>query len=231
MSELTDDQLKLAGLSVSDIHIVNSVMLEEWELLYQSWGAYPNAPHKCFEHYASTMLLAPIHVLSTLLDVAADQSPFTSAVEAMNLCWNTYRQDINYEPGWIDTIVGSSASSIPLPDKYIDFITLHCSFEHFENDEDIGFLRECARLLKMKGRAVILPFYTWQTYLETPPQPSPNTGFGRFYDQQAIKSRIIDTTSLNTMVYNVYLGEEYRFRALVLTNEQYAMQTSSGTMA
>lgn len=59
-------------------------------------------------------------------------------------------------PGWN---IGRNAAAIPLPSASLDGMTLHCAFEHFEGNADSQFIRECARLLKSGGKAVILTLY------------------------------------------------------------------------
>ncbi len=51
-------------------------------------------------------------------------------------------------------------SSIPLPGASVDAITLHCSLEHFEGEEDLKFFEEGSRLLKRGGRICVIPLYT-----------------------------------------------------------------------
>lgn len=75
-----------------------------------------------------------------------------------------YEQDLEYPAGINGDRIGSSADSIPLPDESIDFMTLHCTFEHFENNADTGFIKECARILKRGGSAVILPLYMSEVF-------------------------------------------------------------------
>jgi hypothetical protein len=70
-----------------------------------------------------------------------------------------YVQDLELPSGVHGWNVGSNAAQIPLSDSSLDGITLHCTLEHFERDADSQFVRECARLLKIGGKAVILPLY------------------------------------------------------------------------
>ena len=73
--------------------------------------------------------------------------------------WKVLRQDLAFPAGVYGEFIGSDAADIPLPDESIDLMALHCSFEHFEGESDVGFIDEAQRLLTKGGRLVILPLY------------------------------------------------------------------------
>ena len=59
---------------------------------------------------------------------------------------------------------------MPVPDSFASKMTLHCSFEHFEGDADIRFIRESCRVLKFGGKLCILPLYMHRFYaIQTDP--------------------------------------------------------------
>ncbi len=216
---ISDDDIRSLKIKLSDFHIYK--ILDSWKEVYAD--QYPNAPHKFLEHYISFLLMGKPY--GAIIDIAADQSPFIDNLFNMGYIFTGYVQDMTYPEGvlWISDSkcsIGSLAGSIPLPNGSVDIMTLHCSFEHFEGQEDINFIREVSRLLRAGGRAIILPFYTNEIYLETPPQPSPNMGFGRFYDVIAIKERILkNLRTLDIEILNIFLEDEFKFRALILNKK------------
>lgn len=112
---------------------------------------------KILEHYVSKVLIDPRPGM-TGVDVGSCQSVFPALLRRLYGV-NYYEQDLDYPRGVQGSRIGSSADSIPLPESSVDFMTLHCTFEHFEGGIDSGFVVECARLLRAKGLCVILPLY------------------------------------------------------------------------
>jgi hypothetical protein len=108
--------------------------------------------------------------------------------------------------------VESDAGDIPLPDSSIDKISCHHSFEHFEGDSDTRFIIEVQRLLRVGGRACILPLFISNRYFEltnrlkltkkfdaasrrvidlTATLPGGNS-YARIYDPPALQRRVLD---------------------------------------
>ena len=54
---------------------------------------------------------------------------------------------------------GGNAAYLNLPNDCIDKATLHCSIEHFEGYNDILLIKEMERILKNKGKLMIIPLY------------------------------------------------------------------------
>jgi hypothetical protein len=68
---------------------------------------------------------------------------------------------------------------------FFDALTLHCSFEHFEEAADVEFLAEVDRVLSPVGACLIVPLYladTHRVYLD-PTTVSPDRA--RAYDAEA----------------------------------------------
>lgn len=103
---------------------------------------------------------------------------------------------------------------MPLPEEFATKIALHCSFEHFEGDSDIGFIRETARVLKPGGAACIVPLYLFEEYaIQTDPVVAIPAGvvfdegvtvycaqgwnnrYGRFYSPEQFVSRVCEHLS------------------------------------
>jgi hypothetical protein len=171
-------------------------------------GANRYLLHKQLQHYLSTVI-TPVQGSETWMDVASASSPFPDILTRLYGI-DVYRQDLAYPPGVRGLYIGSNAAAIPLPDESIDRISLHCSFEHFENDSDSAFVRELARLLRPGGVACIIPLYLSNTYqILTNPRYWLSHGIpgeegdqvtishtyweshGRFYCAQALERRVI----------------------------------------
>jgi SAM-dependent methyltransferase len=123
---------------------------------------------------------------------------------------SSYRQDLDYEPGVNGDRIGGDAADMPLPDGFATKMALHCSFEHFEGDSDIRFMRELNRVLRPGGAVCIVPFYIGDEYLFLcDPQVAYGTNvrfetgvpvygtagwgnrFGRIYDAAHVRSRLV----------------------------------------
>jgi len=138
-------------------------------LPYYEHGQAPNAYEKYLEHHVSIRMLAPAEG-EVLVDIACMDSPFSEiAAEMYGLA--TYRQDMMYPEGVHGRTIGGDAASMPVPDGFADHLVMHCSFEHFEGDSDIRFIREASRVLRPGGRLCILPLYTSKKYaIQTHPR-------------------------------------------------------------
>lgn len=122
---------------------------------------------KLFEHFVSIKLLE-FNKKDVFIDIAASQSPFADYICNIYKC-KAYKQDLIFENGihYLNNslgIVGGNASKLPFRDEYFSKMTLHCSLEHFENKEDIDFIKEAQRVLKKNGKLCILPLYFGELY-------------------------------------------------------------------
>ena len=97
------------------------------------------------------------------VDIASCSSPFADIVERLDNCI-AYRQDLDFPPGVNGRTIGGSAEHLPIADGFFSRMTLHCSFEHFEGDADIGFVKEAGRVLRPGGAACILPLYVSEIF-------------------------------------------------------------------
>lgn len=158
--------LRVAGAQIEAFDISNIVTgyqtfkyLSEYESEYK---VYAGPLEHCFlekslEHYLSLLLINPKSKMIGV-DIGSCRSVLPTIGRRVYGV-QYFEQDLAYPAGVHGDRIGSSADAIPLPDESVDFMTLHCTFEHFENNADVGFVKECARLLKKGGRAVILPLY------------------------------------------------------------------------
>jgi len=115
---------------------------------------------------------------------------------------------LEYTQGVHGNCIGSSADAIPLPDGSVDFMTLHCTFEHFENQADTGSVKECSRLLKPGGQAVILPLYLNANYCNITGEQNVRTRSTIGFDEEA-------TFLCNIPSWPNRFGRHYSFQALL----------------
>jgi hypothetical protein len=108
------------------------------------------------EHYIAAQLLR-LDKKDIYIDVGNEDSP--APIIYKNLFGaETFRTVFNGEQ------IIDLSKNIPLADEFATKIALHCSFENFEGDSDMIFIREAARVLKPGGAACIVPLYLAQEY-------------------------------------------------------------------
>lgn len=147
---------------------------------------------------------------SVYIDIASTaNSPYQEIIKLLGNSPTIYTQDLVFPPGINGYRLGGSAADLPLPDASVDAMTLHCSFEHFEGDADIGFVQEAGRVLRPGGRVCIVPLYlgkyafvlcdpAWAPNLSVSPDtvihflPRWGERHGRFYSPETLLQRIIE---------------------------------------
>ena len=155
------EQFEREGVEV-ERHEIDYDAFAEWEK--QTYGKdYPNYykdlhQKKCLEHYLSFELLE-LEGPEVLMDVASAISKMPDLAKKHYDIKKVYRQDLLNEAGGHGEWVGSNAAEIPLLAESIDVMTLHNSFEHFEDEADIGFMKEAHRLLRPGGKVCIIPLF------------------------------------------------------------------------
>jgi|SRR6185436_1907190 len=187
-------------------------------------GRDDNFIEKALEHFVSLQFLSP-DKKSILVDIGAGNSPFSAIVQEKFGVEKVYCLDKNFAEGLHENKIGCIASHLPLEDNSIDAMTLHCSLEHFEGSEDIGFFNEAERVLKRGGKCIVLPFYLSSQYtVHLDPvnnllksfKPSLNDegavirycdsrqAFSRHYNVDAFQKRILQNMqSLRPVIYHV----------------------------
>lgn len=211
---------RAANLEIEELDVADHLVeFRAWRCLAEYEGEYRNYAgdlvhcfqEKALEHFLSVVLAKP-HEGMTVIDVGSCMSVVPAILRRVYGA-HCYEQDLSYPQGVHGTRIGSSAAAIPLEAGSIDFMTLHCTFEHFEGAADTGFVRECGRLLRPGGRTVILPLYmnaTWcnvtgvtdaaargsigydedaEHYCEIPEWAN---RFGRHYSPAALIARVIE---------------------------------------
>ena len=56
------------------------------------------------------------------------------------------------------------ATATTFPDQSVSCASLHCAFEMFAGDDDMGLIKELSRVLVKGGRALIIPLYMHTHY-------------------------------------------------------------------
>ena len=180
---------------------------------------------KALEHFLSFKLIDPKPGM-TGIDIGSCKSIAPQILRDRYGC-RCYEQDLVYTHGVHGDQIGSSADAIPLPDGSIDFMMLHCTFEHFEGGADSGFVAECGRVLKPGGNVVILPLYLNANYCNITGEanstkrekiafdtdatfycliPEWQNRFGRHYSPEALLTRVLEPSvaaGLNCILYRV----------------------------
>jgi hypothetical protein len=169
---------------------------------------------KALEHYLSLLFRVP-RCGETVVDIGSCESVVPTLVRRKfgAVC---YEQDLAYPSGLNGYRIGCNAASIPLPDRSVDLMTLHCTFEHFEGTADTAYVRECARLLRPGGATVILPLYLNLHHVNITGEADPNrraqigwdldatwhcvvpewqNRFGRHYSPAALVARVLQPAS------------------------------------
>lgn len=178
-----------------------------------------NLPEKALEHYIAAKLLQ-LNDKDIYIDIASQHSP-TPTIYSRLFGVNPYLQDLDYPQGLHGNMIGGDAANMDVPDGFASKMALHCSFEHFENSSDMGFIREVSRVLRPGGAICILPLYMFDEYaIQTDPAVSIpqevkfdddatvycaygwGNRHGRFYDPEHLLSRVCN--NLNGMKLKVY---------------------------
>jgi SAM-dependent methyltransferase len=166
-----------------------------------------NLPEKSLEHFVAARLLE-LGPADVYIDIASEHSPVPEIYSRLFGC-TSYRQDLAYPEGLHGDRMGGDAAAMPVPDGFATRMALHCSFEHFEGDADVRFVREIKRVLRPGGRVCFAPLYLSDRYgvltdpavavaEQVPFEPDalvycrPGWGnrHGRLYDAAHLESRI-----------------------------------------
>lgn len=201
-------------------------------------------PEKVLEHFMARDLLGLV-AGETYVDVAAGDSPVAGIYRELDRV-EAMRVDRRFRPGRHGDRWGADVRALPWADGSIDKMALHCSFEHFEGDADIGFVREADRLLAPGGRCCILPLYMNHRFaIQSDPARIPWSGIAwdagaevrlvrrggqrhsRFYDVDALLGRLWPQLRRTRIrIYRVVDFERWsptcyiRFAALIECPEQ-----------
>jgi len=220
-------KLKKASINVIDYTIdvtdyykyINDAEYKKVQKYYGVGGKGDVFSEKSLEHYLAAKFLE-LTRKDTYIDVANAFSPVPEIYRSLYGC-EVYSQDLIFENGIHDGKIGGDAGNMPVVESFASKLALHCSFEHFEHDADIRFIKEANRVLKKGGKLCILPLYLSENYfILTDPTVIPKNeipfendvtlhcakGYGnrhgRFYDVENFITRIVNHLSdLNLTIY------------------------------
>jgi hypothetical protein len=188
--------------------------------------------HKKILELFISYLLLEIKPSDSYLDAAGAGFSYIHKIN----CRKKYLHDINIGENFKKKMSGnihfidSTAAHIPLPNECIDKISCHHSFEHFQNNMDIDFIKEIQRLLTKRGKCVIVPlFLSNKHFLITDsfnynfPEESgqkirdltstlpggSQCGFARVYSLESLKERIINNIDKNLFNITIFTVEMY----------------------
>ncbi len=167
-----------------------------------------NRPEKSLEHYLAAKLLE-LRAQDVYIDVASEHSPAPDIYRRL-FGVKAYRQDLAYSPGVHRDRIGGDAALMPVSDGFATKMALHCSFEHFEGESDVGFIRETGRILAPGGAVCVVPLYLFEEYaIQADPEVAVPAGVafeddatvycargwgnrhGRFYDPEHLAARVL----------------------------------------
>lgn len=182
-------------------------------------GGDPFFLEKALEHFVSLALADP-QPGEVVVDVASNGSPFLANARALHGVAG-YEQDLQYPRGISGDRIGGDAADMPVPDGFADVMTLHCSYDHFEGDADVGFARESGRVLKPGGRVVIVPLYLATAFVaKVDPRlrlsglrldrgmtkhliPGLDVRFSRVYDAARLHARVLNPAQETGLAWEV----------------------------
>lgn len=200
-------QLKKSSFNLKNYEIdVNDYRQYMKNAEYQKFPSYQNNCktknfiEKTLEHYLAAKLLNPSKD-DVYIDIASADSPTPEIYSKLYGC-KVYRQDIMFPEGVHGNIIGGDASQMPIEDGFATKMGLHCSFEHFENNSDIKFIKETSRILRKGGKLCILPLYLFNKYaIQTNPAVMPKGGIP--FENDATLYCVKDWASRHNRFYNV----------------------------
>jgi SAM-dependent methyltransferase len=158
------DKLKKNGLRVIDFEIHIDEFRQYLEKAqynkfprYYGGGKESNFIEKSLEHFLAANALQ-ISKNGVYIDIASSNSPIAEIYHRLYGC-ETYRQDLKFARGINENTIGGDACNMPMKNGFATKMALHCSFEHFEQDSDIRFIKEASRVLQKGGKLCIVPLY------------------------------------------------------------------------
>ena len=169
-----------------------------------TWGEIIPPREKLLEYFLRLQALE-LTPESEYIDIASCMSLFPSYVAERVGC-KVSRQDFLYTEGIHERefpkcfadgkttmrCIGSDGCTLPLEDSSVDAITLHCSFEHFEDNKDMLFANDALRVLRKGGKLLIIPFYCGDKGVEVfHEEYAPGCQFHRYYDPGTFTGRVL----------------------------------------
>jgi ubiquinone/menaquinone biosynthesis C-methylase UbiE len=122
---------------------------------------------KLLEHWISAELLAlsSFNAGDIYVDIAASTSPWAQILrERFGL--TAFAIDLKQDSAYADLPYyrTENATATTFPDSSVRGASLHCAFEMFLGNDDVGLITEAARILTPGGKLVIAPLYMHTHY-------------------------------------------------------------------
>lgn len=185
--DLISSNLRQLGIEVVD-YLVDII---EYKKYFQDAGYLKNfpeyqfsLPEKSLEHHLAIKLLK-LSSSDIYIEVASE-APIAPKIYPRLYGVRSYVHSPAYPSGINQEMIGGNATNLPLPDGFATKIAVH-TFSSFEEDADMGFIKEAARLLKPGGSLCILPLYLFDEYaIQTDPVTAISTGGVKFEEDARV---------------------------------------------
>ncbi len=220
-------ELQFHGFKLNPYRIDKEQFIEFFQAYhYEYLNLYLHGKYeKALQHFIAANLLN-LSANDIIVDIASHNSCAHKIYSDFIGC-KIYTQDIKFPEGIHGSRIGGSASCLPFEKNSVSKMSLHCSFEHFEGEEDLLFIQEAARVLRPGGKMCIIPLYLYEKYsIQTNPLYSRKlvsfdkdaelycskkwfNSYGRFYDVQQLQKRVLQYCGpLNLKIYVLENGTD-----------------------
>ena len=213
---------KLDGVQIETLNI-NSVQYYDWvNHFFPNWKkTFYHIEHKKLLELYSTFKLLDLRSSDVYLDAAGGRHTYINQLQCSKKILQDLRISEQFKTGMSKDVelLECGASGISIEDEAVDKISCHHSFEHFQGDADIMFIREVQRLLRPKGRCCIIQIFIADNYVEITnkfsfdlkfddrakriidpsaviPGGDGSGNFARVYDLKAFQGRVIDNIDM-----------------------------------
>ena len=181
---------------------------------------------KLLEHFISHEILGIKHFEKEdiYIDFGSAHSPWVNQL-AERYGIQSYAIDLEIPSEFddYDNYIASDACHTGFKEESVKAASAHCSFEMFNNNDDVDFVSELARILEPGGKAVIVPLYTHTHYCSYSTPSHFGKGFSdkdaieyirldidnipssRKYDPHKLKERILDTAVRLGLSYKIHV--------------------------
>ena len=163
--EQIKDRLVTSGVPIEAVDI-DVADFEKWlnefsqvKKFYRSMGDV--CVEKCLEHYLAYRYL-DLTPEDVYIDIASAGSPWANILSKRHI--RSFRLDMVFPEGLHGNDIGADAGNTGLPDDHATALSAQCAYECFMGDSDVRFVQEAGRILRSKGRLVIVPLYLDDTY-------------------------------------------------------------------
>jgi len=163
MGEHAPERLRRMEVSLAEGRVARETG-DYWRRYSARYDGIGAGREKALEH-SLTFALLDFGRVRRFCDLAAATSPIEFALAADWDSVEYWKQDLLYETDLGRRVVGGLAQAMDgIEPGFFDALTLHCSYEHFENEGDVELLAELDRVLSPHGACLIVPLYVAHTH-------------------------------------------------------------------